>query len=196
MVLTKNEKKILRFLAASTGKKQSMNEVGKACGVTSGGTFKILTKLEKEGIVQATRIANVKAYKLDFRGENTESVLHIALVPGKLEGRAKLRAQDLERLRDCTKVCAIFGSYITPKPNPSDLDVLFVFEKKDFDAYNDALEKVKDIIPIKIQDVIQTVEDLEDNLRKGDPVITGIVRNGIFLWGFDVLVQVIKNASK
>ncbi|MEK6960904.1 MAG: hypothetical protein AABX47_07050 [Nanoarchaeota archaeon] len=196
MILTKNEKRVLRFLAASVGKTQSMNEIGKGCGVTSGGAFKILTKLEKEGVVQATPIANLKAYKLDFDGENTESVLHIAFVPEKLEGRLKLRAQDLRPLKDCTKICAIFGSYTTTNPNPNDLDIMLVLEKKDFSAYKHALKKAKDIIPIKIQDIVQTTEDLEENLRKGDPVISEIVSSGIVLWGFDALVQVIKNASR
>jgi len=196
MVLTKNEKKVLRFLATSIGKTQSMNEIGKECGVTSGGAFKILTKLEKEGVVQSTPIANLKSYRLDFNGEKTESVLHIAFVPDKLEGRTKLRAEDLSPLKDCTRICAIFGSYTTTKPNPNDLDVMFILEKKDFDAYKHALKKAKDVIPIKIQDMIQTSGDLEENLRKGDPVISEIVRSGIILWGFDPLVQVIKNACK
>lgn len=196
MVLTTNEKKVLRFLAASVGKTQSMNEVGKGCGVTSGGAFKILTKLEKEGVVRATPIANLKSYRLDFHGENTESVLHIAFVPEKLEGRIKLRAQDLRPLKSCTRICAIFGSYTTTKPNPNDLDIMFVLEKKEFSAYKHALKQAKDIIPIKIQDMIQTTEDLEENLKKGDPVISEIVSRGIVLWGFDALVKVIKNASK
>ncbi len=196
MILTKNEKKILRFLVASTGKNQSMNDVGKACNVTSGGAFKILTKLEKEGVLQATHISNIKAYKLNFESEKTENVLRLAFIPDNLEGRVKFRAEDLKPLRTTTQACVLFGSYTTTKEKPGDLDVLFVLEKKNFKAYKQALTKAKDLIPIKVQDVIQTIEDLEQNLKKGDPIIVGVLRNGIMLWGFDVLVQVIKNASK
>ena len=73
MILTANEKRMLRLLA-TTGKPQSMNQLGKACGVSSGGAYKILTKLEKEGVLKATAIANLKAYKLYF-GEYVHSTI-------------------------------------------------------------------------------------------------------------------------
>src|SRR3972149_4300712 len=76
------------------------------------------------------------------------------LAPDALEGRVKLRAEDLQRLKSTTKVCILFGSYITAKEKPGDLDVLFILEKTNFEAYKQSLAKAKDLIPIKIQDVI------------------------------------------
>jgi len=52
------------------------------------------------------------------------------------------------------------------------------------------------MIPVKIQDVVKTTDDLQQNLNRNDTIITAALREGIVLWGFDVLVQVIKNASK
>ena len=195
MILTTKEKRVLRFLATSM-QDFSINDLAKACKLAPSGAHKVLKKLEKEGVVKAKSIANIRSYKLDFQGDNTESVLHMAFVPGELEGRVKLRSQDLKPLKDTTRVCIIFGSYITVKQNPSDLDLLFILEKTNFETYKHALAKAKDLMPIKIQDVIQTTEDLEQNLKKGDPVIIGVLRTGVVLWGFDVLVRVIKNVSK
>ena len=195
MILTTKEKRVLRFLATSL-QDFSINDLAKACKLAPSGAHKVLKKLEKEGVVKAKSIANILSYKLDFRGDNTESVLHMAFVPEKLEGLMKLRAQDLKPLKESTQACIIFGSYTTEKQNPSDFDVLFVFEKANFELYKQTLAKAKDIIPIKVQDVIQTTYDLVQNLKKGDPVIIGVLRNGVVLWGFDVLVQVIKNASQ
>lgn len=195
MILTTKEKRVLRFLAISM-QDLSINDLAKACNLAPSGAHKVLKKLEKEGVVKAKNIANIISYKLDFKGDNTESVLHIAFVPSELEGRIKLRSQDLRPLKETTHVCILFGSYITTKEKPGDLDVLFVLEKTNFEAYKQALSKAKDLIPIKIQDVIQATEDLEQNLKKGDPVIVSILRNGIVLWGFDVLVQVIKNVHQ
>lgn len=195
MILTAKERRVLRFLA-TTMQDFSINDLARACKLAPSGAHKVLKKLEKEGVVKAKSIANIVSYKLDFQGDSTESVLHMAFVPGELEGRVKLRAQDLRPLKESTQVCIIFGSYITAKRNPSDLDLLLVLEKTNFEAYKQALAKVKDVTPIKIQDVMQITEDLVQNLKKGDPVITGALRTGVVLWGFDVLVQVIKNVSQ
>lgn len=196
MVLTMNEKYVLRFLIVSTGKDYSINDVAKACKLTPNGAYKLLTKLEREGILKAKPIANIKSYKLNFESEKTVKVLELALMPDAIEGRMKLRADDLKPLKAITKACILFGSYITNKKEPGDLDVLFIVEKKDFTAYKKTLLKVQDITPIKIQDIVQTTEDIDKNLRKEDPIIVVSLRDGIVLWGFDTLVEVIKNVSQ
>lgn len=194
MILTKNEKRVLRLIAI--GKDLSINDVAKECGVSPAGAFKILTKLAKEGVLKIKPVANIKVYQFDFENEKTMSVLELAFIPDELEGRMKSRAEDLKRLREVTSACILFGSYITTKKEPGDLDVLFVVEKQQYEKYKHLLGKVQDITPVKIQDVVQTRADLEQNLRKGDPIVTEALRNGVVLWGFSPLVEVIMNASR
>lgn len=196
MVLTEKETEVLRLLAASYKKDYSINTIAKIIGVTPNGAYKILKRFEKEGILEVKPIANIKAYKLNFEDEKTLRVLELAFMPKEMEGRTKLRANDLQRLKSITKACILFGSYITTKKEPGDLDVLFVLDESQFSSYKNILEKVKDIIPIKIQDVVQTMEDLRQNLKKEDPVIVEALRNGIVLWGFSTLVKVIKSVHK
>ncbi|MBI4150975.1 helix-turn-helix domain-containing protein [Candidatus Woesearchaeota archaeon] len=193
--MTINEKRVLRFLA-SAGKDYSINDIAKACKLTPNGAHKLLVKMEKEGVLKVKPIANLRAYQLDFDSEKTVPVLELAFMPDALEGRVKLREEDLKQLRAVTNACILFGSYITTKKEPGDLDVLFVLERKHFEAYKKVLAKVQDITPLKIQDVVQTAGDIEQNLKKNDPIVTEAIRNGIVLWGFDVLVRVIKNASR
>ncbi|HLC84922.1 MAG TPA: winged helix-turn-helix transcriptional regulator [Candidatus Nanoarchaeia archaeon] len=194
-MLTPNEKRLLRYLASTT-QDCSINQLAKDCGLSPSGAHKILKKLEKEGVLKAKHIANILSYTLDFQGDNTSSVLHLAFVPPALQGRVKLRAQDLSQLKKSAKVCILFGSFITEKQSPSDLDMVAVFEKDDFDDYNQALDRVKDLSPIKIQDVIQTTQDLRDNIKKGDPIIRAALRNGVVLWGIDPLLEVIKSVHE
>lgn len=196
MILTKNEKHVLRLLAASIGKDYSINDIAKACDITPNGAYKILTKLEKEGILKVKPIANIRSYKLDFMNEKTSRVLELALMPDILEGRVKARSTDLKPLKEVTQACILFGSYITTKRNPGDLDVLLILKSANFKAYKNTLAKVKDITPVKIQDVVQTDNDMLQNLKKGDPIVTAALKEGIVLWGVDTLVQVIKNASQ
>lgn len=193
MILTVNEKKVLRFLATRIADDYSINESAKKCNVSPNGAYKIFLKLEKEGILRAKEIANIKAYHLDFTSEKTLRLLEFALMPDSLEGRVRLRAEDLQDMKKETKACILFGSYITPKKDPGDLDVLFLVEKQDFAAYKRLLAKVQDRTPLKIQDVVQTKGDLKQNLKNHDPIVIEALCHGIVLWGFTDLAMVIKN---
>jgi len=196
MILTMNEQHVLRLLATSINTHLSINEISRACAITPNGAYKILIKLETQGILKAVRIANIKSYTLDFDHEKTTRVLELAFIPDTLEGRIKSRAVDLQRLRTVTQACILFGSYITAKKTPNDLDVLFILRQKDFETYKRTLSKAQDLVPVKIQDIIQTTDDLQHNLTKNDPVVTAALRHGIVLWGSAALVEVIKNASQ
>ncbi len=196
MVLTVKERRVLRLLAVSFRKEYSINDVARKCNITPNGAYKILVKLEKEGILKTKQIANIKAYRLDFGSEKTIRVLELAFMPDALEGRVKMRVEDLQPMKAVTQACILFGSYITTKKEPGDLDILFLVKQKKFGVYKQALGKVQDITPVKIQDVVQTTKDLNENLQKGDPIILEALRNGIVLWGFAVLVGEIKNVSR
>ena len=196
-MLTENEKRVLRFLAANAARDYSINDVAKACNITPNGAHKMLIKLEREGVLKAKHVANIKAYKPEFENEKTARIYELAFMPeALLQGRIKLRADDLKQLKAVTKACVLFGSYVTAKQKPEDLDALFVVEKDNFESYKKALGKVQDISPVKIHDVVQTTGDLRKNLKKSDPIVTEALHKGIALWGFDVIVQVIKNATK
>jgi len=193
MILTVNEKHVLRFLATSIGKDYSINEIARICQLTPNGAYKLLAKLEKEGVLKAKPIANLKAYHPDFENEKTARVLELAFMPDALDGRVKSRADDLKPLKAITQACIIFGSYITTKKEPGDLDILFILKRTNFEAYKTTLSRAQDITPIKIQDVVQTIDDARQNLKKGDPVVAGALRKGIVLWGQDIIIQVIKS---
>ena len=196
MMLTENEKKVLRLLSVSFNKDFSINDIARGVFVTPNGAYKILKKFEKEGVLKAKKIANVKAYKLNFENEITSRLLELALIPSELEERVKSRLKDVQQLKSITKACIFFGSYITSKRNPRDLDVLFIVSKSKFSFYKKILEEVRDISPVKIHDIVQTTDDLLQNLKKNDVIVTEALRNGLVLWGFEIVVQVIKNASR
>jgi len=190
-MLTKNEKKVMRMLFASLGEPYSINQIARECNLAPNGAFKILKKFEKEGIITAKGIANIKSYSLNFENEKTKNILKLALIP-ELEGRVKYRAEDLNPLKDVVKVCIIFGSYITSKKEPNDLDLLFIFKKESYSKYQELLEQAKRVIPLKLHDVIQTEEDFASNLRK-NKISFGILKNGVVLWGHDELINIIQN---
>ena len=187
-----NEKKVLRLLLSAFDRDYSINNIAKECKLSPNGALKILRKFEKEGILRAKKIANLISYRLNFENEKTTHVLELSLI-SKIEGKIKYRLDDLKELRKVTKSCVLFGSYISLKKEPDDLDVLFVLDKNNFKEYKKKLAEIKDVIPVKIHDVLQTEEDLKNNLLKKDEVILEILRKGLILWGQKIIVKVIED---
>jgi len=190
-MLTNNEKKVLRLLITAFDTHYSINQIANECSLAPNGALKILRKFEKEGILKAKDIANIRSYQIDFDSEKTSPVLELSLIPD-LKGRTKNRFEDFKGLKEATKACIVFGSYIEHNKKPHDLDVLFILNN--YKEYKKMLASTRDIAPVKIHDVVQTEADLKDNLCKKDKVILNILKTGIVLWGYSLIIKVIKNA--
>lgn len=193
-MLTHNEKKVLRLILTAFGTDYSINNIAKECGIAPNGAYKILKKLEKEGILKGKSIANIKSYTIDFANEKTTNILELALIP-ELDGKIKYRIEDLKSLKGITKSCIIFGSYTSQKKQPNDLDILFILDQDNFRGYKKKLADIKDLVPVKIHDVLQTEQDIKNNIKNNDKIILEILRNGVVLWGQKIIIEVIKNVN-
>ncbi|MBI2129435.1 winged helix-turn-helix transcriptional regulator [Candidatus Woesearchaeota archaeon] len=194
-MLTDKEKLVLRLLMAAFNKDHSINQIARECNLAPNGALKILRKFEKEGILKVKNIANIKSYRINFENEKASAILELALMP-KLEGRVMYRLEDFKELKNTVKSCILFGSYTTLKNEPNDMDVLFILGKNNYRKYKEKLSELKDVVPVKIHDVVQTQEDLKKNIINQDKVILEILRTGIVLWGHKTIVEVIKDASQ
>jgi DNA-binding Lrp family transcriptional regulator len=187
-MLTKNEKKVLRIVM--TDLDSSINQIARQAEVTAQGAFKILRKFEKEGILKEKKISNISTFQLIFNNK-THAVLRLALID-ELGKRLQYRHEDLKELKDVTKTCIIFGSYLYKK-SPNDLDLFFIVEKPNYKEYKKRLKEV--IAPLEIHDVVQTEEDIEANLKKKDKVLIEILRKGVVLWGEEAIVRAVENVK-
>jgi hypothetical protein len=193
-MITENEKKVLRFLLANFSEDYSINEISGRCKLAPNGAFKILKKFELREILVPKKVANIKSYKINFNSPEAIKFLELILMPEYKEKRVKFRREDLKPLEEITQLCIVFGSYISKKEAPNDLDVLFVFKKKDYDRYHSILAKVKSTIPVKVHDVIQTKSDLEENIKT--ELNKKIIQDGEVLWGQEFLINLIKDVTK
>ena len=191
-MITKNESKVLRMLLMALGENYSINYIAKQCNLSPNGALKILKKFESLGVLKLKKVANISSYKINFDNNKTKSILELTLID-EISGRLKFRMEDLNQLKNITDICIIFGSYIEEKKNPNDLDIFFVIKEKNFDRYKELSKKIYQTIPIKVQDVLQTEEDLNKNIIKEDKVITEILRKGVILWGQDKIIKIIEN---
>ena len=194
-MLTDNEKKVLKLLFTAFEEDYSINNIAKRCGISPNGAVKILNKFEKQGILKPKKIANIKSYKINFENEKTIIILELTLIP-KLEKKLKYRLDDLKELKEITNACIVFGSYINMNKKPNDLDILFVLDKNNFEKYKKRLSHLREIIPLKIHDVLQTEEDLKQNIIQKDKIILNILKTGIILWGQRTIVGIIKDVYK
>ena len=194
-MITKNEKNVLRYLILNYYSKSSINKIAKDCKLAPNGAYKILKKFEKEGVLKFSRISNLKLYYLDFKNSKTKSIIEVALMPETTSKRIKYRAKDLEPLKELTLACALFGSYAANKEKASDLDVFFLIGKNNYSKYKEKLREIKGIVPVKIHDLVQTEQDLKDNIKKENKVIFNILKEGIFLWGYDKIIKVLADVS-
>ncbi len=186
----------MKFLLAHFNSDYSINEIAKKCGLAPNGAYEILKKFEEKEILLPKKIANSKSYKINFNSIETNKLLELVLIPDYRESKIKYRYNDLKPLENMTKLCIIFGSYITKKEKPNDIDILFVIKKSDYKKYSEVLEKTKRIFPLKLHDVIQTKEDLTKNIKKEEKLIMEAMSEGIVLWGHESFIEVIKNAAK
>ena len=190
-MLTENEKSVLRILLTSFVD-LSINQIAKLAKLSPNGAYKILKKFEKEGILNSKKIANIISYRLNFNNEKTKNILQLALIPS-IEGRIKFRFDDLKELKKITLASMMFGSYISQKKEPNDLDILIIIEEKHYKAYKELSERLFKTIPIKVHEILQTEEDFKKNISKKDEVINEILKTGKILWGQDKIISLISS---
>ena len=194
-MLTKNERKVIRLLMASFSR-LSINDVARECYLAPNGANKILKKMEKQGVLIFEDVGRIKAYQINFGNPLAHNYLEIALADERSnEPKIKVRAKDLENMKQVCQAAILFGSYVTEKKSPSDIDILFVLDKEKFGLYKKHLEAAKEIIPFKIHDILQTSQDLSANLKKSGSIIAGIIRTGVVLWGHENIAGIIEHAK-
>jgi DNA-binding Lrp family transcriptional regulator len=191
-MLTINGKKVLRMLLGAFDESYSINQIARTCDITPNGALKILRKFEKEGILKSRKIANILSYSINFESEKTKSILGLALIP-ELTGRLKYRYEDLGQLKDITKACIVFGSYIDLKKEPNDMDVLFILDKEKFKLYKEKSTQIYKTVPIKVHDVLQTEGDFRENIKNKDKIIAEILKKGIIFWGQREIIDLMED---
>lgn len=186
------EGKVLGFLTRHFSEKYSINQLAKRVGMTPRGAYKLLKRLEAEGIVVPQKLGNAIFYSINFASDLARKKAELALFEEIRLPYARAQAKDLERLRPFVLAAMLFGSVLEKGEKAGDIDVLAVIREKDYASFNKALGELRRLKPKPIQPVIQTPEDLVRNLKKPDKVILEILRTGKVLWGHEIIVNAIR----
>ncbi len=192
IMLTVNEKKVIRYLLVNFNIDKSINEVAKDCHLSPNGAHKILQKLEAEKVLYQKNIANIKSFKLTCGSLKAKRIIEWSFMD-KIEGRLEHRYKDFLPLQKVAEIGIAFGSYVTAKKIPEDFDLMLVIDKSQFTEYKKTIKMVQEVVPLKIHDVIQTKSDFINNLRQDNKVIKKALQEGIVLWGHEQLIEVLSN---
>ena len=113
----------------------SINELAKQVSITPRGTYKILQKFEKEGIIVQERIANATISRLNLDNPSTEDLVKYVLKSEQPMLKAESIIKKIEQNKKIIKSFGVkklilFGSYARNEAKAdSDIDFLVEFEK-------------------------------------------------------------------
>lgn len=193
--LTVNESRIIDFLIRNFRERNSINALARKLKISHTGVHKILRKLERVGAVKPEKIGNSIYYKVNLAEEVGVKIPEFVLAQNELNSYAKVIEDDFRVLEPLTQSCILFGSVLNKGREARDIDVLLIFEKKNFKKVHQKLEEIRERKPKKIHDVMMTKEDLARNIRQNGEVILDIIKNGRVLWGSEIIVEGIKHGT-
>jgi predicted nucleotidyltransferase len=194
--ITKNEMRILLRLFKDIDIDYNANSLGKAIGLTSMGSLKILKNLETQGILNSKPVGKAIIYKINF-DSYTKDYLKLLLQKEAEEAlpRIKRWVKELRKFKDYSESGILFGSCIK-KDNFDDIDLLLISKQNQNLKINKIAEEITKLNSKKIHIVKQSSEDIISNLKKNNNILLDILSTGIVISGYDKMIEVVKVASQ
>lgn len=191
--ITQNDMDVVLTIFKDVDSDYNANSLSKVIGVSSMGALKILKRLEAQGILKSKQMGQAVFYKVNLEDDYARSYVLFLLKKEASESVPRIRRW-VRELRGVAgaEIGILFGSVLR-KEKFNDVDALMVLRK----AQNRILDKsIRDLNKInvkKIHAVKQTRQDLVSNLGKKDRVVLEIIKRGIVLFGYEEIVEVVRD---
>ena len=191
--LTEKESEILLKLFKDFSQDYNANSISKQVNITPRGALKMLKNMEKEKLVIGRKLGKAVFYKPNLEDIYTIKTIETLLIR-EARNKAARWLHEFEDVFKDTKILIIFGSMIKNPAYANDIDILFVFEKKNYKKISAFINGKNKTLLKKIHSIPQTMKDLKENLEKNE-AIKDAIRTGYVLHGFNKLVGVIKSVT-
>ncbi len=191
--LTENEARTMEFLIRNFSREYNINQLAKELGISPGGMFKILKKLESQKFLEAKRLGNNIFYKINYQSQDALDACKFVLTEKKASPYVRAWVKDLEKLKPKTEMAILFGSVLKKGKRANDIDILLVFRRKNMEDIEKLIDNINRVKSKRVHAVYQTERDMIKNIKKRDESILEEIRTGIILWGRHFLVEAIKN---
>jgi DNA-binding Lrp family transcriptional regulator len=171
------------------------NTISKQLNITPMGALKILKRLEKQKIITSKQFGKAVFYK-PADSDYARTCFEFLLKKEAEEAKPKIRqwVKELRKLENSADIGILFGS-IMKKDTFKDVDVLLVLKQSQTEGLNRSINSINRISVKKIHHIIQTGNDLKENIKKGNPVALNALKQGIVLFGYDKLIGLIHSCS-
>lgn len=179
-MLSKKQEIILRLFK---DREESYNSrsISKKVGLSHVGAYKILRKMEKEGILTSKQIGKAVIYSIE---NNIQAVKEVELALILETQKYNRWVEEFKELEKLSLFSVLFGSIIRNEKEARDIDLLVVADGNLNEIKKIVNDKNK-ILPKKIHLILQSKKDFENDLRNRSKVIIEIIKTGIVLSGFD-----------
>lgn len=188
MKLTKKQE-IVKLLFKDFLTSYNSRSMSKVVGMSHAGSFKIMKKLEKEGIVISKRIGKAVIYSLDIENPLTCREVETALT---IEAQNYKRwIEEFNSLKDKVRFVILFGSILEKEKSARDIDLFVLADKNKFNEVKKAIEEKNKFLSKRIHLVLQFQEEFKHDLNKKNKVTLEIIKKGVVLFGQEELTKIL-----
>lgn len=189
--LTSKENEVLLKLFKDFSRDYNANSLSKQINITPRGALKILKNLQKQGLLISKQFGKAAFYKINLEDYYTFRIIETLLIHEARE-RVPRWLAEFEKIFKDIEIAVIFGSIIRNPKKANDIDLLLVFTQKKMKLVKNFINKKNKILLKPIHPVIQSPNDIKNNLKKKDQVVLNALQRGYVLHGYDKLIKVVK----
>jgi predicted nucleotidyltransferase len=192
--LTPTENKVLLRLFKDFSSDYNANSLSKKIGITPRGALKILKSLHKHGLLTAKQMGKATFYKINLSDYYAFRTIETLLIQESRENASRWLSEFQDLFKE-VQIAIIFGSIIRQPKQANDIDLLLVFTQKDLKNVKLTINEKNRILLKPIHSIMQSPDDINNNLNKKDPVVLSALSTGYVLHGYDKLIEVVKNVT-
>lgn len=187
--ITNNEMLFVLSIFKNPEREFNASNLAKHLKISSMGSLKIARKLEKERILTSRELGKAKFYKLDYNNDYVKQYVKFLLNRESEQSHpyVKVFIREIKKIKNAD-VAILFGSVLRKHKDSKDVDVLLVTDQKKFAKLKKEVEKINLINIKKLHPIYQTINDLEENIKKQDKPILNAIK-GIIVFGENILIN-------
>ncbi|MFH0875435.1 MAG: hypothetical protein V1859_05840 [archaeon] len=184
-------KKILLGINASN----TITSLSLETGLSRVGVYKVIKKLEKEGLLLLKKIGNGKtnAYSISLIIDNPLIARRLSLIIALDAEKQKRWIISLAELSKKADFLVLYGSILHSPKDANDIDILIVANKSRFIEIDKSIVQIQKTTAKKIHAIYFTKNELKYEIKKPNAAIIDAIKKGKILYGQDDFIKFIQS---
>lgn len=192
-MLSEKEKQILLLLFKDFTTKYNARSISAKVTMTPRGALKALKELERQQLVIAEPFGKAIHFSFNSVSLLAKKTIELFLLE-EAEQKSKRWLEEFKKFEEA-EILLLFGSVVRNEKKYNDVDILIVIDKEKYKNIQKKIEQKNQILIKKIHPIFQTKKDLEENIKRKDPVLLDAIRTGVVLKGWMEFVEVIAHVT-